>query len=516
MPTRRDFFAGSAALLGVAVTGRAVASRAIRFKNSPFTLGVASGYPSPSSVMLWTRLAPSPLEPGGGMPTAVVPVEWRIARDEKMSAVVRRGTVHASAEWAHSVHVQVTGLEPAREYWYQFRAGREISVVGRTRTAPAADSPVDRLRLAVVSCQHYEHGYFSAYQHIVRDEPDLVVHVGDYIYESSQLQPAVRSHGAPEAFSLDDYRARYALYKLDTDLATAHRLHPWLVMWDDHEVENDYADSTSGMGTDPQMFLARRIAASRAYYEHMPLPPGAAPSGVVSQLYASRAFGNLASINMLDQRQYRSPRACLKPGAKGGARLLLDECPELLAADRTMLGGQQEAWLSSKLATSRARWNLLAQGTVMTHVDELEGPGRRYWTDAWNGYPAARARLINTLTEHHVANAVVLSGDIHAFMVSDLHQHADELDSPVVASEFVTTSVSSNAMPQEILSSLLPENPNIHLATTAHRGYLRLDLTPQRLQGDLIALDTVQKPSSTSKVLASYVVAADRPGPVRV
>jgi len=514
MSTRRAFLAGSIASAGtVAALGWRAARAAIpRFNTNPFTLGVASGYPTPSSVVLWTRVAPSPLEPGGGMPPVVIPVQWELASDDKMKTIVRRGTDYAVPEWAHSVHVEPDGLEPARDYWYRFTVGGARSAIGRTRTAPAAGAALARLKLAVACCQQYEHGYFSAYRHMLADDLDLIVHNGDYIYELSFGTDRVRSHGTPEAYSLDDYRARFSLYKSDPDLAAAHAACPWLVTWDDHEVDNDYAGTVSEEDDDTESFLARRTAAYRAYYEHMPLPRRAVPLGSQMRLYAQRAFGDLASIFMLDQRQYRSAEACPQQGHGGGHRV--SDCAELDLPSRTMLGERQESWLFAGLASSRARWTLLAQGTVMAYVDEQPGAGHRFWTDAWNGYPAARARLIDFLADRRIANPVVLSGDIHAFVVSGLHREAADLSSPVVASELVTTSISSQGIPQKTLDDWRAGNPNLLLADSQHRGYLRLDLTHSALKADLVAMDAVKDPRTNAHTLRSFVIEADHPGPV--
>ena len=514
MTTRRSFLAASlAASASVLPDWRGLrAAASLQFKTNPFTLGVASGYPTARSVVLWTRVAPSPLEPGGGVGGAVIPVEWELAADDKMKRVVRKGIEYATAEWAHSVHVEAEGLDPARDYWYRFSAGGVRSPIGRTRTAPAPGGALARLKLAVASCQHYEQGYFSAYRHMVADEPDLMLHTGDYIYELSWGDNPVRQHGSPETYTLEDYRARYALYKSDPDLAAAHAACPWLVTWDDHEVDNDYAGTFSQENDEPELFLARRAAAYRAYYEHMPLPRRAVPFGSQMRLYAQRAFGDLASIFVLDQRQYRSTQACGQPGRAGGSRV--DPCEELGAQSRTMLGERQESWLYTGLADSRARWNLLAQGTVMAHVDEQPGAGRRYWTDAWNGYPAARQRLMNALAERRVSNPVVLSGDIHAFVVSRLHRDAADLDSPVVASELVTTSISSQALAQKTLDVWRGENPNVLLANSEHRGYLRLNVTRDRLQADLMALASEKDSGSGVRTLQTFVIESGQPGPM--
>ena len=317
--TRREVvqYVGGALAAGAFPSSALRAADGLRFRGDPFTLGVASGYPGPETVVLWTRLAPEPFQPGGGVPRdAVVPVTWEVAADERMRTIVRSGVDYATADFAHSVHVEPTGLEPDRVYWYRFTAGGQRSPVGRTRTAPRADAANARLRLAVASCQQYEHGYFVGYRHMLDDELDLIVHVGDYIYETSWGQQRIRSHGAPEAVTLDDYRIRYALYRGERELQAAHAACPWLVTWDDHEVENDYAGAVSEEDDARDWFLARRAAAYQAYYEHMPLPRRALPFGADLRLYTQRSFGQLASICMLDTRQYRAPLACTEPGRR--------------------------------------------------------------------------------------------------------------------------------------------------------------------------------------------------------
>jgi alkaline phosphatase D len=501
--------AGTAALGSSAWIARAADQ--LRFTRDPFSLGVASGYPTSSGVVLWTRLAPEPLAPDGGMPTTPVPLTWEIASDERFKRIARRGVASAEPEWAHSVHVEVSGLEPAREYWYRFTAGDARSGVGRTRTAPEAGAALDRLRIAVASCQHYEHGYYVAYRRMIEDDPDLIVHVGDYIYEQSSGEQNVRSHRTGECYTLADYRARYALYRTDADLAVAHAACPWLVTWDDHEVDDDYGGTLSERN-DPAAFGARRAAAYRAYYEHMPLPRSAAPAGSAMRLYATSAFGNLVNVHLLDERQYRSAPACPRRGTVVTKRVHAEECPELSDAGRTMLGTEQEAWLGERLAESRARWNLLAQGVVMGYATEEPRPARLFWTDAWNGYPAARARLMQQLHADGVSNPVVLSGDIHSFIAADLHLDPADPATSCVGSELVTSSISSQPPPESLLQKYRDYNPNVLLATTASRGYVRVDLSPTVMKADFIAMETVKRPESGARVLASFVIEAGKAG----
>jgi len=483
-----------------------------RFSRNPFALGVASGYPVPDGMVLWTRLAPEPLAPDGGMPLAAVAVRWELADDAQFRRIVQSGVAYAEPEWAHSVHVEPMGLASGRHYWYRFIAGDAVSATGRTWTAPASNVPLARLRLAVANCQQYEHGYYTAYQQMQRDDLDLIVHVGDYIYELSWGDRRLRRHLIPECYTLTDYRQQYALYRSDADLAAAHAACPWLLTWDDHEVDNDYAGAVSEQDDVPALALARRAAAYRAYYEHQPLPRRAAPFGADLRLHCARSFGNLVNILMLDERQYRSPQACPPPGRAGSNRVLLEDCPELLDESRTMLGRRQEAWLGAALQYSRARWNLLAQGVVMMHADEDSQHRGRYWTDGWNGYAPARARLLRQLRDSGAANPLVLSGDIHAFGAGELQLDGRDMRSPIIASELVATSITSQAAPESVLKPMRDNNANIHYFSGEQRGYLRLDIKPERLQADLVAMNTVTEPHSGASVVRSFVLEDGRRG----
>lgn len=486
------------------------AADSLVLKTNPFTLGVASGYPTPNGAVLWTRLAPALFEPGNGLPTAAaIPVQWEISADAAFKRSVANGLEYATPEWAHSIHVETDLLEADRDYWYRFSAAGHRSAIGHVHTAPSADAKAQSLKLAIASCQQYEQGYYVAYRDMTQRPLDLIVHVGDYIYESSWGRNLVRRHGAPEAFTLEDYRNRYALYRSDPDLQAAHAHCPWLVTWDDHEVSNDYAGATSEQNDEPELFLARRAAAYRAYYEHLPLPRRAVPYGASMRLYAQRAFGDLVNLYLLDGRQYRDVQACAPLGERGGSS---GNCEALQGARRTYLGARQEEWLVGRLAQSRARWNLLAQSTVTAYMDEQPGPGERFWTDGWNGYPAARERLISALVETKTSNPVLLGGDIHAFIASNMNYQPHNRSSPVVASELVTTSITSQAMPQKNLDALTAENSNLLFANSESRGYLALELTRERLKAELIAMDTVTEKTTNAHVVRSFVSESGKAG----
>ncbi len=508
MTDRRRFLQALAAA-GVSRALPGCAQSAPRFAADPFALGVASGYPHPGGMVLWTRLM-------GELAPAGIPVRWEIAADESMSKIVASGNAVAELDFAHSLRVEVKGLEPDRWYWYRFMAGDAVSQVGRTRTAPRLDATVERLRFAFASCQQYEQGYYGAHRHIASDAPDLVAFLGDYIYESSWGRDHVRKHTGGEPYTLEDYRARYALYKSDPDLQSSHAACPWVVTWDDHEVDNDYADDRPEDGMPREQFLARRAAAYRAFYEHMPLPERMRPVGADMRLHTQLGWGKLGRFYTLDGRQYRSWQACVRRGRQGGSSLVdPGECRALGDPGRSMLGPAQERWLEGALAASESRWNFLAQQTRMAQFEQKPGPERRRWTDAWDGYPAARARLLGFLGERRIANPVVLAGDAHLFNVSDLKRDFDDPASPVVASEFLGTSISSQGWPQHRLDELLPENPHMKLLDARFRGYVRMEATAKSLRADLRVMDSVKAPGGACSTFATFAVEDGRPGPQR-
>ena len=389
---RRGFLtlAGAAGVAAVSQSPLARAGRdATRVTGYPFTLGVASGDPAPDGAVLWTRLAPAPLS-GGGMPSRRVPVDYEVAHDERFRRTVQRGTVQSRPELGHSVHVELEGLEPGREYFYRFTAAGDQSPVGRTRTAPARGAALDRLAFAFVSCSQYEHGYFTAYRHLAQEELDVVVHLGDYIYEYAPNVYSTpggnpRAHSSREITTLEDYRNRHAQYKTDPDLQAAHAAAPWVITWDDHELDNNWADEIPEDGQPRGAFLRRRAAAFQAYYEHMPLRRTSRPRGIDLQLYRRVAFGDLATFHVLDTRQFRSDQAC-GDGRRTG-------CDERLDPARSITGDAQERWLLDGLEDSRARWNVLAQQVFFAQRDYEQGPGAgpSAWTPGTATSPRATA-----------------------------------------------------------------------------------------------------------------------------
>jgi alkaline phosphatase D len=507
--SRREFLRRAAGLTGFALPIPRLLAQP-RFEKNPYSLGVASGYPDEGGFVLWTRLAPEPLA-GGGMPAAAVEVGWEVAADESFRSIVRRGTEVAAPEWAHSVRAEVTGLEPGRWYFYRFHAGSATSPVGRTRTTPRPGT-VERMRLAFAACQQYEQGWYSAYRHMARDDLDLVIHLGDYIYESSWGRVHVRKHGTEEPHTLAEYRDRYALYKSDPDLQAAHAAFPWLVTWDDHEVQNDYANDRSQLLDDPQFFLERRAAAYRAYYEHMPLPRRMQPSGPHMRIYTRAQFGALAAFHVLDDRQYRSHQVCPRPGRGGSNVVAAANCPELFDPALTLLGLEQEKWLRGGLAASRTRWNVIAQQTLMAQVDRMPGEGQSFWTDGWDGYPAARARLLRSVVESGAANPLVLGGDMHTFIAADLKVDFNVRAAPVVATEFGSGSITSQGPSLKQTQAWADENPHFKFGNGNRRGYGVLELAPKRCIARFRTVSDVTDPQATVRTLASFTVEDGRPG----
>ncbi|GAX45802.1 phosphodiesterase/alkaline phosphatase D [Tolypothrix sp. NIES-4075] len=477
---RRRFLIGAGAMTGFAVATQ-FSRRVIAipsFSDYPFKLGVASGDPLPRSVVLWTRLAPDPLN-GGGMPEQNVFVQWLIAANESMSKVVRSGTAIAVPERGHSVHVDVQGLQPGRDYWYQFKVGNEVSPIGRTRTAPNRGSSLNKFRFAFASCCNYEQGYYAAYKHMAQEDLDVVVFLGDYIYEGASNKNALRPHeGNGEPVTLLGYRNRYAQYKSDPDLQAAHAAFPWIVTPDDHEVDNNRAGE---IPQDPELqsteaFVQRLAAAYQAYYEHMPLREFSQPQGSSIQLYRKLTFGDLVEFDVLDTRQFRTDQPC-NDGVK-------PRCDQAFDPNATMTGTPQEKWLFHNLKNSSARWNIIAQQIVFTQVDWAAGLQTAYNLDAWDGYVAARQRILNFLKQNQPANPIVISGDSHASWVSDIKADYDNPDSDIVGTEFAGTSITSSFTASDIVEAALPDNPWIKYFNGRQRGYVRCSLTRQLCQAD--------------------------------
>ncbi|UCM90045.1 alkaline phosphatase D family protein [Streptomyces marincola] len=529
--TRRRLLGGAGAgtaALGLFAAGFSNGSAwaSPRFPDDPFRLGVASGDPHPDGVVLWTRLAPDPLavDGRGGMPERRVPVQWQVARDERFRHVVRRGTSHAVPELGHSVHVEVQGLAPGRVYYYRFRVAGEFSPTGRTRTAPSprGDGRGAQVSFAFASCQCWYEGFYTAYRHMADEDLDFVVHLGDYQYEYGVGATAgVRGMELDASFlretlTLPEYRNRLALTKLDADLQAAHQAFPWVLTWDDHEVENNWAgdiaavDSDGFPDADPASFRARKAAAFQAYYEHLPLRLPQRPEGPRARMYRRLPFGRVLDLHVLDSRSYRDDQACgdgTKPGCDTERR----------DPARTMLGAEQERWLLDGAARSGATWNVLANQTLIAQVDQDPDPDiLSSGLDMWDGYTAARDRLLTGLHRRGAANPVVLTGDIHRSVVADLKLDFDDERSPVVATEFAGTSISSGrdgAAMDQVGRNWLTEGVNPHLKWhNAQRGYTVLRATRRELRADYRIVPYVTTPGAPVETAARFIVEPGRPG----
>lgn len=518
---RRKLLAGAGGLALFA--GLAPASwAAARFSRYPFSLGIAAGDPWPDGFVIWTRLAPEPLAEHGGMPMVAVPVRWEVAEDARFARIVQKGEAVARPELGHSVHVELAGLNPGRPYWYRFLVeGAEASPVGMARTAPATGAAVDRLRLAVAGCQAYPQGWYEAWRHISQESDlDAVFHYGDYIYESAMHPPTKnmlirdaagslvsRDHFGDEIYSVDDYRRRYAQYKSDPDLQAAHAAAAFVMSFDDHEVDNNWASKFDQDGTPPEAFLLRRYAAMQAWYEHMPVRRAQMPGPGGITMYRRLDFGSLLRMHVLDTRSYRDDQLCEKPGETA--------CRTTDGPEATIMGKAQEAWLDQGLA-NKARWNLIAQ---QVFVMPLYGAGTdggrqlRPGPDTWSGYPASRARLVQSIARHKLSNVVIATGDAHIHAIGTVPMRDDAPDGPAVAVEFLATSITSggDGAPGEIPrhKALREASPNVALLNN-QRGYQMFDITAKDWRTDVKVLDRVQSPGGTLSTLARFAVEPDK------
>ena len=500
MLTRRHFIAsGGAALIAAPSIIRAQA----RWQANPFSLGIASGDPAPDGFVIWTRLAPVPLDAHGGMGTDTMPVSWEVAAEEGFNSIVRKGETQARPELAHSVHVEIAGLKPERPYFYRFTAGGVRSGTGAARTLPLVSASVRQLRFGMAGCQDYQSGYFTAFRHIADEDLAFVFHYGDYIYEYGPDTPAVRQHASPLISSLDDYRRRYAQYKSDPDLQRAHAAHAFFMTFDDHEVRNNWAgDIDDDDQAPPDVFRLRRQSAFQAWYEHMPVRRAQFPSGPVLKLYRGARYGNLARFDFLDTRQYRTNQPC-----GDGYRVA---CPEVTSPKAHMINAEEEAWLVRNLQRRDARWNVVAQQVMMMSLDRRwesdPAPRKLLNLDSWSGYEVQRQRLLARM--RGLDNVVVMTGDEHTNYAGLLHDR----DRPV-AVEFVGTSITSDGDGGELPGwgpKFLANNPQLKFINN-RRGYVTCDVTPDEWRTNFMVLDKVSTPNGTLSKRATLAVAHGRP-----
>jgi len=508
LPLSRRTLLGGALLLGVPAIGRAE----MLFRFDPFRLGVAAGDPAPDGFVIWTKLAPEPLAPDGGMPMKPVPLRWEVATDAGFKAVTAKGDAIARPEIGHAVHVEVAGLEPDRPYFYRFLVGGETSRTGRARTTPLPGTALAKLRLGVAGCQHYENGLYTAYRHLAGEEVDFVYHYGDYIYEYPDTTvplgygqlPIVREHLGQEIYSLEDYRRRYAQYKLDPDLQAAHAAAAWYVTFDDHEVDDNWAGDHTEDDAPPELFRLRRAAAFQAWWEHMPVRRSSLPDGASIQMARSVRWGTLLDAHFMDTRQFRTPQPCgdgFKPW-----------CPEVDAASASMIGTAQEKALVDRIGRGGVRWNLLAQQVMMMVPDRRRsfdtGTEPVYNLDSWAGYGAPRKRLLDRIGGR--GDLVVLTGDEHQNFAGEVRVG----DVPK-AIEFVSTSISSGGDGRDVrpgTERMLADNPGLKFMND-QRGYLVCEVTRDAWQTDFMVVDKVSAPGGVLSRRARFAV---QHGTVRV
>jgi alkaline phosphatase D len=498
-----------------------------RISSNPFSLGIASGSPTSDGVVLWTRLLPVGTGVSGRLGADTITVVWEIAHDEGFTRIVQSGQTQALAQLAHSVHVEVAGLDGGRGYFYRFTVGEWVSATGRTRTLPALDAPAGKFRMVYASCQRWEHGYYSAYRHMLADQPDLVLFLGDYIYEYPRSTNQVRAPNSTSnkgwTISLDDYRSRYALHKSDPDLQAIHAACPWAFTWDDHEVQNDYAGVNAGSGGPDADFAARRAAAYQAFYEHTPLRSSVltrALTGLAEKaeirLYSELSLGALGSLYLLDARQYKDDVVCTKNDTEGTSRVNPLQCPAWNDPARTMLGKTQEAWLTKALDRNARNpgWQIVGQPSLFGARD-MRGRGRysSFGNDGWDGYSAARTRITDAVQKNKVKNLVVLGGDVHENWVGQVKADYASNRSTNIGVEFCGTSITSrsNELSSQQLQERLNHNPHFIFADVEKRGYGLAEFSARKLQVSLRTVSDVTNKDATPQTLAQFEVASGKP-----
>ncbi len=506
--TRRNFLLGSsraaATLAAGAATAPTIANPLLSANalpdlplNSgfPFQHGVASGDPLTDRVILWTRITPP-----DNSELYSIPYRWRICSDPQLRQVVNEGAGHTDISRDFTVKVDVTGLAPGQSYYYVFEALEQMSDIGRTRTLP--EGRLDRLRIAFTSCSNFARGYFNVYAELAkRNDLDVVLHLGDYIYEyadtDASLETGRVNTPAAETLTLDDYRARHALYKTDKDSQDVHRQHPFMVIWDDHEVANNawlggadnHTEGEEGRWDD------RLRGAVQAYMEWMPIREH--ERGV----YRNFRFGDLLDLNLMDTRL-------------AGRDAQADTIEDRNREDRTLLGFEQEAWLEEKLTAAQQeniRWKIMGQQVM---VGQLGTNSRPFNYDQWDGYPAARQRLFDSVRRAAVENFVVLTGDIHSSWAMQLHDDpfADDPGAPLGV-ELVTPAVTSPGIENQTRADLASASleamlPHLNFVDFYYRGYVLLDITHDRIQAEWWVVDNILSHRYVSECLKALVIPA--------
>ena len=518
--SRRDLL--KLAVAAVAPLSYALSPAQATLKHNPFSIGVASGSPNHHSVVLWTRLMAEPGSSKTQFADTDVSVKWEVADDEGFKVNRRAGQVVALAALAHSVHLELDGLQSDRSYFYRFQIGDAQSTTGRTRTLPHPEAMVQKLRVAYASCQRWEHGYFSAYEHMCQENLDMVLFLGDYIYEYAGAANAVRLPSGGWVSSLSDYRDRYALHRSEKSLQAMHAQCPWLITWDDHEVSNDYAGLVRGQsGNIGFDFVAQRARAYQAFYEHMPLRASALTksieglaSGAELRIYGQVAYGKLANIYLLDDRQYRDRQVCNRNEAYGSGWVDTAQCEEWLNPKRTLLGSVQSQWLDESFAKAKSdtrTWNVIAQQTIFGRRDYKLGAGYSLWNDGWDGYSASRQSMTQSMQNHALKNPVLLGGDTHENWVGHVMADAYKDDSAKIGVEFCGAGITARSAGNSKLAARLAENPHFVFADSERKGYGVVEFTAKQIQTELRVVDDVRQQQTKIETLAKFTVEAGVP-----
>ena len=518
--SRRDLL--KLAVAAVAPLSYALSPAQATLKHNPFSIGVASGSPNHHSVVLWTRLMAEPGSSKTQFADTDVSVKWEVADDEGFKVNRRAGQVVALAALAHSVHLELDGLQSDRWYFYRFQIGDAQSTTGRTRTLPHPEAMVQKLRVAYASCQRWEHGYFSAYDHMCQENLDMVLFLGDYIYEYAGAANPVRLPKGGWVSSLDDYRERYALHKSEKGLQAMHAQCPWLVTWDDHEVSNDYAGLERGQsGNISFNFAAQRARAYQAFYEHMPLRGSALiksieglAQGAELRIYGQVPYGKLANIYLLDDRQYRDKQVCNKSDGHGSGFINPDQCEDWFNPKRSLLGLEQTKWLDQAFANAQkdARpWNVVAQQTIFGRRDFRIGAGYTLWNDGWDGYSAARQQMTQSMQNKALKNPVLIGGDVHENWVGHVMADAYKDDSAKLGVEFCGAGITARSAGNSKLPARLAENPHFIFADSERKGYGVVEFTAKQIQTELRVVDDVRQPQTKIETLAKFEVEAGVP-----
>lgn len=429
----------------------------------PFYHGVASGDPLSDAVIIWTRVTPTDF-------TSPVPVSYKMATDTAMSNIVAQGSMLTDATIDYTVKFDVTGLNPDTYYYYEFEALGTRSVRGRTKTAPVGT--VDSLRFAVVSCANLEAGYFNAYQAILeRNDVEAILMLGDYIYEYEEGGYAPNSNvdrifdPTHETLTLDDYRLRYSVYHMDRSLQQLHQNFPWICIWDDHESANDsYMNGAENHNTGEGLWSDRKLASATAYFEWLPIREKA-PNN--QEIFRTFAYGDLLDLFMVDSRIHGREEQGVNQSDP----------------NRTMLGVDQREWLSTELKASTAQWKILGNQVVFAPITVFGIPINE---DAWDGYPAERQRILDTLSTYNIDNFTVITGDIHTSWAFNIENGSDN-----VGVEFVTPSVTSPGSPINGGSILMIENQHLKYVELTKRGFIILDMNTQRIQADWFYMNDI-------------------------